>query len=75
MTSDIWHFSHDMYVVVNIVLNFSSLALTVWELCGFKDLEEKRELVSYLVNNKSVCGTAWAIPSLFKSYEYVSLYY
>ena len=30
--------------------NVSSLALTIWELWYFKDLEEKKELVSQLIN-------------------------
>ena len=36
----------------------------VWEVMSFKDLEEKGELVTQLINYKGVCKTAPATPAL-----------
>ena len=46
---DTWHMTHDMWLVTyweggwTFFLNFSSLALTVWDLWYFEDVEEKAD--------------------------------
>ena len=45
--------------------NFRSLALTVWDLWCFEDLEEKDDPINQSVNVRGVCRTAPATPGLF----------
>ena len=49
MTHDRWHLTYDTFLVMNIVSKLRSLALTVWELSCFEDLEEKDELLNVFV--------------------------
>ena len=40
-----------------MTLNFSYLALTVWDLWVLEDLEEKNELMNHLMNGEAVSKT------------------
>ena len=46
--------------------NFSSLALTVWDLLCCEYMEEKDESINHLINHKAVYRTAPATPGLLK---------
>ena len=54
----------DMWCGVNIVLNFSSLALLVWDQQCLEDSEQKdhrlNQVIKYLINDKGVSRTALA---------------
>ena len=50
MTRDKLHVTRDMFGGVNILSNFSSLALTVSDLWYYEDLEEKAHSVNQLIN-------------------------
>ena len=53
----------------NLNLNFISLALMVWALGSFEDLEEQDESVYQSINYKGVCGTALATPGLLNTWH------
>ena len=78
MTCDTWHVTCDTWHVTRGIWhvtclggwtfsqNFSSLALTVCDLCHYEDLEEKDDWVTDLMNDRGVCRTAPATPGLLK---------
>ena len=85
VTSDIWHVTHDMWHMTcdtwnvtyrgwwTLSQNFSSLALTVWELWFFEDIEEKDESVTYpfspnlqnIINPKLLELGTWNFETMF----------
>ena len=78
VTGDRWHMTHG--VGWTFSYNFSSLALTVWDLWFFEDLEEKDQWVSDSVNKEAVRRTAPATRGLLKtllplSYSTISYLY
>ena len=69
VTRDMWHVTRDTWHVTclggwTFSQNFSSLALTVCDLCYYEDLEEKAEWVTELINHEAVYRTAPATPGL-----------
>ena len=48
--------------------SFRSLALMVWDLWCFEDLEEKDHSISELIGDRGVCKTAPATRGLLLSY-------
>ena len=67
VTRDTWHVTHEMFGGgVNILSNFSSLALTVCDLWYYEDLEEKDEWPNDWMNHEAVYRTAPATPGLLK---------
>ena len=76
LTRDMWHVTHDMWHMTRLrgwtfSQNFSSLALTVYDLCYYEDLEEKddwlTEWMNQWINDKAVYRTAPATPGLLIS--------
>ena len=61
-----WHMTHGGGRTFS--QNFSSLALTVWDLWHLEDLEEKDESATNLINEEAVCRTAPATPVLLIIY-------
>ena len=53
-----WHVTRDMYGGMNILSNFSSLALTVCDLWYYEDLEEKAHWLTQSMNDEAVYRTA-----------------
>ena len=66
MTNDMWHMTCDRWGEVNLLKNFSSLALTVWEWRCSEDLEEKYVWIYYRINDKGIDRTTPATPGLLR---------
>ena len=69
VTRDTWQVTHDMLGGWTFSQNFSSLALTVYDLWYYEDLEEKDELINELINDEAVYRTAPATPGLLKNID------
>ena len=79
VTFEMWHVTHDMWHMTRdtrhvkclggwtFSQNFSSLALTVCDLCYYKDLEEKAHWLNESMNYDAVYRTVPATPGLLKS--------
>ena len=73
VTRDTWHVTHDTWDVWGgwtFSQNFRSLALTVWDLGYYEDLEEKDEWINQLINHEAVYRTAPATPGLLNISSY-----
>ena len=69
VTRDRWHVTLDIWHVTSLggwtfSQNFSSLALTVYDLWYYEDLEEKDESINQSINHEAVYRTAPATPGL-----------
>ena len=64
MTGDTWHMTHS--VGWTLSLKCSLLALTVWKVQCFKNMEVKDDWLSQLVNYEGVCKTD---PGLLNSWR------
>ena len=72
VTRYMWHATCDIWHVTclggwSFSQNFSSLALTVYDLWYYTDLEEKDEWIIELINYEAVYRTAPAIPGMLKT--------
>ena len=73
VTCDTWHVTCDMFGGLTFYQNFSSLALTVCDLCYYEDLEEKAHWLSDWINHEAVYRTAPATPGLLNTHLYLTL--
>ena len=69
VTRDMWQVTRDTWrmtphVEWTLSQNFSSIALTVWDLWCFEYLEEKAHRVNESMNDEAVCRKAPATPGL-----------
>ena len=74
VTHDMWHVTKDMWHVTHGVwwtfsLNFSSLAITVWDKWCCEYIEEKDHLLNQWINGKAVCRTALATTGLMQTHQ------
>ena len=78
LTPNTWHVICDIWWGVNILLNLSSLALTVWDRQCLEDFERKdhrfNESANESVNDEDVCRTALATPGVLISFLDLAFY-
>ena len=73
VTFDSWHMTRDKWHVTRLggwtfSQNFSSLALTVFDLWNYEDLEEKAHGLNQSMSDEAVYRTAPATPGLLNIY-------